>query len=625
MTQNSTTCSHLPEESVVEHVEKPLTQAGDVLTPTEETEKVSDQGLPVEKSGDGVFDMACSMGPLVLLLLLALQSWSSLMGMNLYCPAEAQNVLVFRDSVAQGLWLSPAARCDQWPGFFWLLRGLDWCIAQAFPQLEYELFPFAAILGASLALIGVFVLGRAAGLPRDAALSGGLVLFCTPIFAPVSSFTGPQSLSMALTLFSLACLCHGWQKAHAFLLLPLGFVLAALAGLTGGPVPLVLILLTSVFFIVWRCTLRRGRALDGLLGFVFMLLVVGAWLIGVILWQPAPEYLQHLGNNLFVWPLSDFWWKSLAIAGLGLLPWLFVICCVSWWRVVRFAPWELMASRKENAGMAFLWIALALACALSPFSTTPLGAALYIAGIAAPLLGKALLGLPSFGVRLFHLFTALCLAMVGVLLLVAFFDEARHTFVEWFHIPMTDTLEAILSSLRALPVVGGLCLAASLIPLRMALARKRTSMGKALLIYACVAVFLAQPVGLLLSPQLAKSPEARVQYLEEICATDDHEKRIDQPPLQESEQSAPRSDADGQATQNSSIVPEDGMSSAPETAQPSHEAVETLPEGQSAGKSEPLSLEGIARPQIENNSDHAAESAMEPLFFENDALTRNEK
>ncbi|MBQ9453945.1 MAG: hypothetical protein IJU65_11755 [Desulfovibrio sp.] len=456
-------------------------------------------------------------GGLVLLCLLLAQGWSSFLGWNLFCPAEVQQVLRYKLSLAQGLLLAPAANGDyaQWPGFYWLLRGLDWCLAQMAPQLAAQLlFPLAGFMGALLALLAVLLLGRAADLGREGTLAGGFVLFCAPLFVPVSSFTGPQGLALALTLFSLACLCRGWRQEHAFLLLPLGFVCAALAGLTGGPFHLLLPLLASLVFIFWRCTLRRGRGLDGLLGFVCMLLLVGGWLGALILWKPAASYLQSLGQTLVLWPLPALWWKPLALAALGLLPWLAMVCCVSWWRVVRRAPWDLAASRKDRAGVAFLWISLVLACGLSLFAMSHLSAALCIVGIAAPLLGKALLRLSPLGNRMFHGIAALSLLCAGGMLCALYVAPGRELLASLLPLSLTDAQQTVLSDLTGLPLLAGLCVLAALVALRMAWVRPR--IGTALFIYACLVVLLTQPAALLLAPQLAHVPNARLLHLEEI-------------------------------------------------------------------------------------------------------------
>lgn len=457
------------------------------------------------------------LGWLTLLFLLLAQTWACFQGQNLYTPAEIPDVLAYRAGLAHGLWLHPAADTGfaQWPGFFWYLRALDWCLAQV-PQLAPLLFPLAAVLGAVLALWAVLILGRAAGLGRDAALAGGLVLVCAPLFTPLVTFTAPHGLALALTLLSLACLCRGWCREHAYLLLPPGFLFAGLAGFVGGPTHLLLPLATSLLFVLWRGTLRRARKLDGILGFFLLLSLLGIWLGAVILWKPAADYLPLLGQRLTALPPITLWWKPLLLAAVGLLPWLVVILCVFWWRIVRHPFRNLAASRKERAGTAFLWIALACAGGLSLLNPNFLDAALVIGSVAALLLGKSIVRLGPAGSRMFHALMALTLLACGSLLVALHGSDGRALLAELTRITLNDT-QVAFADLQALPVLGGFLIAAGVVAARFALWRP-VAMGKTLLVYAVLAVLLAQPTALLLAPQLATLPQTQLQSLEALTA-----------------------------------------------------------------------------------------------------------
>ena len=253
-------------------------------------------------------------------------------------------------------------------------------------------FPLSGALAAALALLGVWGLSRAAGFGSKAALAAGLILLCMPIFAPLAHFTGPAALAAALLLFSLICFCRGWQAQRAWFYLPAGFVLAGLAGLTGGLFHLLLPLLASALFLLWRATFRRAQALDALTGFVLLLLLLALWLGGIILWTNAEGYMQGLFATVAQWhgPVTARWWLPLAVAGLGLVPWIGMAVCVSWQRVLRSAWSDLKASRAERAGSAFVWISVMLACLLSLFMPMAQiqSVAVCLACLTAPLLGR---------------------------------------------------------------------------------------------------------------------------------------------------------------------------------------------------------------------------------------------
>lgn len=469
---------------------------------------------------DKIFDAASLAGPLTLLLIMLAQAWPALLGHSLYCPREAAGILAFTQTAQSGMWLAPAGDgLSQWPVFFWFLRGIEALLAKGAPQFAHLLFPLAAMAGTLLCLAAVWVLGRVAGLDRRAALAGGMLLLCAPIFAPLSTFAGPEALAAAVTLLSLACLCHGWQQPGTTITLPLGFALAALAGLTGGLFHLVLPVLTSLIFLFWRCGFRRAQKADGLAGFVLMLGMVGCWLVVVMLWQQPEGYLKNLGAQLVTWPITKAtWWKPLAFAALGLLPWLAVVCGVSWARVLRAAPADLAASRKEKAGMAFLWIALVVACLLSIFAADMVGAAVCTACLAALLLGKALLRLPVAGAKLFYIIAALCLLHASMALVAAGFGYTLDWLGKFFHFTLTESQRAAVLGLKALPVLGGIGIVAAVLLARLVRRGAHGGTSGSLVMCAVIAVVLAQPASLMLMPQLEKTPEAQVRSLNDILA-----------------------------------------------------------------------------------------------------------
>lgn len=470
--------------------------------------------------GDKIFDAASLAGPLALLLIMLAQAWPALMGHSVYCPREAAGIMTFVQTAQSGMWLAPAGDgLAQWPVFFWFLRGIDTLLAKVAPQFAHLLFPLAAMTGCLLSLVAVWVLGRVAGLDRKAALAGGVLLLCAPIFAPLSTFVGPEALATALTLLSLACLCHGWQKPGTTLTVPLGFVLAALAGLTGGLFYVLLPVLTSLAFLFWRCGFRRAQKPDGLLGFALLLIVVGCWLAVVMLWQQPQGYLKNLGEHIVTWPISKAtWWKPLAFAGLGLLPWLAVICGVSWARVLRTAPADLAASRKEKAGMAFLWMALVIACLLCIPAADMVGAAVCAASLAALLLGKALMRLSPAGAKLFYILVTLFVLIASIALVAAGFGFSLDGLGKLLHLTLDESQRTAVLGLKALPALGGIGIVAAVLLARLVRPAARGGTGGMLMLCAAIAIVLAQPASLLLMPQLEKTPEAQVKSLSAILA-----------------------------------------------------------------------------------------------------------
>lgn len=469
--------------------------------------------LPADK----LFNALSRLGPLVPLLLLLALAWPALLGNGLYCPREAHTVLAFQDGLQQGGWLAAGAGSGLWPGYFWYLGGLHALLASAAPQGLAFFFPLAAALGALLPLKAVWVLARTAGLDRREALAGCLLLTAAPIFVPAAYFVGPESLAAALTSFSLACLCVGWQKPRAWLLLPLGFALAALAGLTGGLFHVLLPLLTSLVFLCWRSGgFARARALDGVIGFALLLALLGLWLGALMLGAQPEGYLTGLRGQLWIHPDPAHWWLPWLLAGLGLLPWLGALLCVSWTRVLRTAARNAAASRRERAGVAFLWIACLLAALLALATPHPATAALCLACLAAPLLGKAVLRLSPVGGKLFRWLAALILLLAGLALAAAGFSFSLNWIAGLLRVSLAPEAVAALAGLTGLPILGGVCLLAAVL-----LARPRATgagMGATLLLGACLSVALTLTAALLLGPRLDVLPQAGLKRLEALTA-----------------------------------------------------------------------------------------------------------
>lgn len=467
-----------------------------------------------------VFRALAHAGPLFLLLVLAAQVWPDFWhaarGDALYCPAEARNIEAFFLSMAQSAWLTPGADgVAHWPFFTWFLGMLAPLPVMLAGSTDL-LFPLAGALGAALALLAVWGLARAAGFGSRAALAAGLLLLAAPLFAPLGHFTGPAALAAALMMFSLVCFCRGWQAQRAWCALPAGFALAGLAGLAGGPFHLVLPLAASFCFLVWRGGIRRAQALDALLGFLLLLLLLGAWLAAIMLGEDDGGYLQQLfaGAAQKPWPLPPLWWLAAVLAAAGLVPWILAVFGVSWVRVLREAPRSLAASRRAG-GAALVWISLALGLLLTPCIPAA-GAqmtAVALACVAAPLLGKAILALPRLGGHLLYACAALLLLGAGLLLLGASFELTQGALARILP-AMPDT--QVLASLRGmpgLPLLGGLCLLAAVVMARFV---RGEHGGGGLVAASVMAVLLTQPATLLLAPQLGTVPAAGLQTLPAI-------------------------------------------------------------------------------------------------------------
>lgn len=462
------------------------------------------------------FAVLAKMGPLALLLLLACQLWPTFLTGGLYCPPEMKLMDTVREALASGQWFAPLHNGDaQLPVFVWMLAALD-LVARMVPQLSAFVWPAGAALGGLACLWGTWALNRAAGFGPQAALASGLILLSSLLFPQLTHFMGPQGLATGLCLLSMAFFCMGWKKEHAWISLPLAFLTSGLAALTGGLVFLILPLLTSLVHLFWTWRIRRAQRLDALAGFLLLLLLGTLWAAAIIFWVQAEGYAQAVSGKFISlpWPLPAFWWLAPALAVLGLLPWLFVVTGVNWGRVFATSWKTLRASRKENSGSSFLWIALFFSLPLSLLGSGLAGATPALC-LLAILLGRALVRMGSLGSKFFYLVIALLFLHAGMLLAALHFPVA----LEWLRtstsLAIPQQYEALLTSLDALPVLGGLCIVFAVLLARFT---RRAWPGGSLLVCTLFAILLAQPAHLWLAPQLAEHAELKLAAAQPLNA-----------------------------------------------------------------------------------------------------------
>lgn len=462
------------------------------------------------------FAVLAKMGPLALLLLLACQLWPTFLTGGLYCPPEMKLMDTVREALASGQWFAPLHNGDaQLPVFVWMLAALD-LVARMVPQLSAFVWPAGAALGGLACLWGTWALSRAAGFGPQAALASGLILLSSLLFPQLAHFMGPQGLATGLCLLSMAFFCMGWKKEHAWISLPLAFLTSGLAALTGGLVFLILPLLTSLVHLFWTWRIRRAQRLDALAGFLLLLLLGTLWAAAIIFWVQAEGYAQAVSGKFISlpWPLPAFWWLAPALAVLGLLPWLFVVTGVNWGRVFATSWKTLRASRKENSGSSFLWIALFFSLPLSLLGSGLAGATPVLC-LLAILLGRALVRMGSLGSKFFYLVIALLFLHAGMLLAALHFPVA----LEWLRtstsLAIPQQYEALLTSLDALPVLGGLCIVFAVLLARFT---RRAWPGGSLLVCTLFAILLAQPGHLWLAPQLAGHAELKLAAAQPLNA-----------------------------------------------------------------------------------------------------------
>lgn len=442
---------------------------------------------------------------LSLAILLAVQQATSIYLPSLFTPSEIATASLYEKMLAAGQWLVPPhtdALPAALPVYFWFVRLVD-----AIPSVDANyIYPLVSALSAFVALAGVYTLGLAIGFGNRVAFAAGLLLLASTGFTTLAHFLSPHLFFTGLLAFSMACLYRGWVSRLSYIWMAAGFILAGLSTLTGGLMGLIIPLLTSLIFVIWRGSFRRAHQLDAVFGFALLLIILLGWLGAIILLTGESTYLYTLTRQLFapflipLWPPQDPWWLYLVRLPAALMPWVLVVLFVPWGRVCATAWPKVKASRSEgvneSSGAAWLWIALGIGILyLTVTSSKPCLAFVPLLPIAALLLAKALLTLPQHHSRAFFLMLALVFAVVALTLgalSVPFALSALTPYLPAF--PLTA-----LQHMQGLPLMAGVSAFAALVLWKFT---RRALPAGALIVTVLLVTMLIQPAVLLVSPSL---------------------------------------------------------------------------------------------------------------------------
>ncbi len=480
--------------------------------PGPEKEPAGKAPAPEEEPADtaphnAVFRRLSAIAPLPLLVLLALLCWAPVLTGDLACPGEAANLKAL--TAMKGLDFLPHA------GTSVLLPGYAW-FAWGFSQLVPLGDPFGttmlSFLGGLIGLMGVCILAGSLRLGRSAVFGAGLVLLSLPLFAGSANFVGPVPSACGLACLALACLAPGWTSSFDLPRMILGNVFAAAAALSGGLYFGLVPLATSLVFGLWRGGIQRMRNTDAVAGFACFVILIAAWMAVIILFGDGGVTTAMLLKVLGASPSAEAFGCKVSTLAAASLPFLLVVICVNWPRVLRESVRTLKASREENAN-ACLWIGLVFAIVLLPFSAGTADCLLAVC-LLAIVTARALLRLGKKGVRLFFLLLCLVLVLCTVAGFCATLPFVRDLVLPALGVTLPKTAMDVLTGLAGMNMAAAIAL--PLLPLIAAAAilhvawRSRTAAAPLLCTALAVAV-MAQPLALVLPSTLAAIPACQLK------------------------------------------------------------------------------------------------------------------
>ena len=495
-----------PAESMPPQAEPSVQEAP--VSPAEPKPSPSSNKTPQPGCAMRCFEGLSSVGPALLVILWAIQSLPTLMGREL-CGLNALVTGVTGTGASYAL-PDPIL----FPVYHWflsglaLIPGLETLLARysALPGitptagLEHflgyptALLPLATCLSTLFFILLTWALARAVGCDRKTALASGLVLLTSLSFMGLPRAFGGDVLFAAVLTLSSLCLYKGWVKDFSPLWLMSGFALTALATLAGGLIGLLLPLLTSLFFLLWRGTFRRAGGRDGALAFGLMLVLLLCWGTLMAFSDGGAESLKALLSDNYAAPLQEAW--NLAGRESGTIVGDLALLWLPWTALVVFLPWEeagqclkaVVTNRTRRPGQGWLWcsaiVALlvpALLGADMTFLILPMLAPLAI------LTAQGLLSLSAGSSRFFFLLVSIALFALGALFAAA-------TILPHFSAETPALLKALQP--EPLPLIPALvkCLGLILFALLLGKATRRSFACGALLVMCILTVLYTAPL-----------------------------------------------------------------------------------------------------------------------------------
>lgn len=346
--------------------------------PQNEADVASASSFPkpvVEHTGFAArcFDACSLFGPVILGLLWILQSLPTLMDRPLQTlfglASKVQGELAIKNGeiIQQMPDVSSSLFHPIWNWIqTWLQRFPESVTTllnriPGFPP-DSTLHPISLVTACSTLCLLLLTWGfaKAIGKEKQAAFAAGLILLSSLTWMGLPVSAGKELLLACVLTLSLLCLYRGWVKTFAPLWLITGFALIAPAAVEGGLLGLLLPLVCSVLFLLWRGNFRRAGAYDGALAFGIMLILLCLW--GTyIAFGEGRDALYTLLNIRFRIPLMESMhmldqnrWTFFPALALLWLPWTLVVFFVPWQRLGAFFT-GFIKNRKEHPGQGWLW------------------------------------------------------------------------------------------------------------------------------------------------------------------------------------------------------------------------------------------------------------------------------
>lgn len=391
------------------------------------------------------------------------------------------------------------------PLYFILVWLLDTIPTINMPQAFFG----ASILFAVFFIASTWILARGLGYSSKIAFAAGLLALSMFFLASFTNYTRMDLLFAGFLNLSYLCFFRAWQKKSAPIWLFFAFLFLCFASLTSTFIAFLFPFIASLFFFLWTAKYKRINSADGIIGFLFSLLVIFVWFAYIYI-QGNGEYISLLLEEQLIQNIKSIttvvheqYWYYLAGLPFALFPWIFIILFASWGSWLKKSPQAFKDRRENNAGAWLIVLIVTHLGIFSLFKDKNFSNLVTVIPFFAILFAKSILSFSPLRSKIFFGFLALLTSLSGIFFLILEFHGYILEYLPNLWI-LPKEIPAFIDVLTSNTSFGISTMGGILILLGVLLwyGVKRHCAGGSLLIYTIGIILTLQPLNLLVAPQL---------------------------------------------------------------------------------------------------------------------------
>jgi 4-amino-4-deoxy-L-arabinose transferase-like glycosyltransferase len=207
---------------------------------------------------------------------------------------EPRRIMIAIEMAENGQYIAPTELGDFYykkpPVFNWLLL-LSTAVFGGYTEFAFRMPTVLSTIGMGLVIwwFAKPYLGS-----RNAWITGLLFVISSGIFFYFSLLAEIDIFYSLVTLVSLFCLFHYYQKQQYWAAFILTYLFGAIGALTKGPPSVLFLGFTIVGYLLWKRDWKRLFSLPHISGGLLFLAIFGGYLYAYSFYNPVPYFLQGL-------------------------------------------------------------------------------------------------------------------------------------------------------------------------------------------------------------------------------------------------------------------------------------------------------------------------------------------